>query len=244
MYNRDGSVRRAWHDPLGWAGLDKVPPPSQALDRVLAQQSQVRARQDTLEADIEQKMLRLEQLGVEANAMRRQPHLGKLHKNHQRAISDLSEEIGTLRGQLSGEQALLEALEGYASQINAGMRGPLRSHIHRAHQPTSPEELRLGRLAEFWAAISIGLMLIGFVALGFFASDYLIWGLVTIVSLFVFIESGFRGRLTRLVSSLATGLSLVAGLILLYEFFWWVVGLTVLVTGIYILWENLRELWT
>jgi len=244
MYNRDGTVRRAWYDPLGWAGLDKVPPPSQALDTVLAQQAQVKARQAALETSIEQKMMRLQQLGVEANAMRRQPHLGKLHQNHRQAISDLSGEIGQLRGQVSFEQALLEALEGYAAQIRAGKRGPLRSHIRRAHQPTTPEELRLGRLAEFWAAISIGLILIGFVALGFFASDYLIWGLVSIVSLFVFIESGFRGRLTNLVSSLATGLSLVAGLILLYEFFWWIVGLTVLIMGGYILWENLRELWT
>jgi hypothetical protein len=28
MYNRDGSVRRAWADPLGWSGLDKVLPPA------------------------------------------------------------------------------------------------------------------------------------------------------------------------------------------------------------------------
>jgi hypothetical protein len=25
-FNRDGSVRQTWHDPLGWSGLDKVPP--------------------------------------------------------------------------------------------------------------------------------------------------------------------------------------------------------------------------
>ena len=26
MYNRDKSVSRAWYDPVGWAGLDKVAP--------------------------------------------------------------------------------------------------------------------------------------------------------------------------------------------------------------------------
>ena len=28
MYNRDGSVRSSWYDPVGWAGLDKVPTPT------------------------------------------------------------------------------------------------------------------------------------------------------------------------------------------------------------------------
>src|SRR4029077_3206331 len=30
-YTRTGSVRQSWHDPLGFAGLDKVAPPSQAI---------------------------------------------------------------------------------------------------------------------------------------------------------------------------------------------------------------------
>ncbi len=31
MYNRDGSPRGSWYDPLGFAGLDKVPPPTEAM---------------------------------------------------------------------------------------------------------------------------------------------------------------------------------------------------------------------
>ena len=31
MYNRDGSPRGSWYDPLGFAGLDKVPPPPLAM---------------------------------------------------------------------------------------------------------------------------------------------------------------------------------------------------------------------
>ncbi len=30
-YTRTGSVRQSWHDPLGFSGLDKVAPPSQAI---------------------------------------------------------------------------------------------------------------------------------------------------------------------------------------------------------------------
>ena len=31
MYNRDGTVRRAWYDPVGWAGLDDVTPPDREI---------------------------------------------------------------------------------------------------------------------------------------------------------------------------------------------------------------------
>ena len=30
-YNRDGTVRESWSDPLGWAGLDKVLPPREMI---------------------------------------------------------------------------------------------------------------------------------------------------------------------------------------------------------------------
>ncbi len=244
MYNRDGKVRRSWYDPLGWAGMDKVLTPDQALDTVLAQQAEVKARQVELKAEVEEKTTQLKKLGVEAAAMRGQPHLGKLYESHQKQIDALADEIDQLWAQLTSEQALLESLERYANQLRVGKREPRRAHIHRAHHPASSDELRLGRLAEFWAAVSISLMLVAFVGLVLFASDYLLWGLVAMVSLFVFIESGFRGRLTNLTSSVAIGLSLVATLILVYEFFWEVVSLIVLVAGGYILWENLRELWT
>jgi hypothetical protein len=44
------------------------------------------------------------------------------------------------------------------------------------------------------------------------------------------------------VGSFAVGLAVIAGLVLVYEFFWWVIGTIVLVLAIYILYDNLREL--
>ena len=90
----------------------------------------------------------------------------------------------------------------------------------------------------------MGLMLLGFVGLLLFAREHLILGLIAIFALFVFIESGFRGRLTRLVTSVTIGLAVVAGLVILYDFFWPVVVGGVLLMGGYLLWDNLRELWT
>lgn len=50
-----------------------------------------------------------------------------------------------------------------------------------------------------------------------------------------------RGAFTRAVSRFATALAIAATLVLAYEFFWWIVGVTVLTLALYILWDNLRE---
>jgi hypothetical protein len=97
-------------------------------------------------------------------------------------------------------------------------------------------------MVELWAALSMGLLMIGFVALALFYRQHLILGLVVMVSLFVFIESGFRRQLDQLINSIAIGLAVVCALLIIFHFFWWVVVLAVLSAGIYILWENVREL--
>jgi hypothetical protein len=85
-------------------------------------------------------------------------------------------------------------------------------------------------------------MLISFVGIVLFEREHLISMLVFSIALFAFVEAGFRGRLVNLVSSVNIGLAVVAALILLYEFFWQLVVAGVLVVGLYVLWDNLREL--
>lgn len=243
MYNRDGSVRRAWRDPLGWAGLDKVPPPAEALTWVRTRADDVQAECAALAATIEEKTREVTGLGVQVAAMRGSPHLGKRHETYQQQIVACSAEIERLRAMLASHQADLEALELYEERLRAGIPDPARGHIRRAFHPASDAELRLGRVAEIWAAISVGLMLLSFVAVAIFARQYLIFGLAALISSLVFIEAGFRQRLTRVINSVTVGLSIVCALIILFEFFWEAIVLAVLVAAVYMMWDNLRELW-
>ena len=114
--------------------------------------------------------------------------------------------------------------------------------IARAHRPASEGELRTSRVAEAWAAISVSLMIISFVAIALLERQHLISMLVFSIAFFAFVEAGFRGRLVNLVGSANVGLAVVATLVLVYEFFWPIVIATVLVVGFYVLWDNLREL--
>jgi hypothetical protein len=242
MYNRDKSVGRAWYDPVGWAGLDKVPPPTETLEVVLDRRRAIEEGCSTLRVEIDQKSRHLKELGVEVAAMRDRSHLDAPYERGTKRLGELSKELDRLRAQLATDKAVSDSLKNYADHLRAGGRDPARAHITRAHRPASEDELRVSRVAEAWAAASVSVMLISFVGIAMFEREHLISMLVLSIALFAFVEAGFRGRLVNLVSSVNIGLAVVAALILVYEFFWQLVVAAVLILGLYVLWDNLREL--
>ena len=242
MYNRDKSVSRAWYDPVGWAGLDKVAPPTETLEAILEQRADIISRCGALRTEIEDKSRQLKKLGAELAAMRDRSHLDAPYREGTRRVAELSGELDRLRGKLATDEAVSESLAEYADRLRAGERDQARAHISRAHRPASEDELRVSRVAEAWAAISVSLMLMSFVGIAMFEREHLISMLVFSIAFFAFVEAGFRGRLVNLVSSANIGLAVVATLIIIYEFFWQLVVAAVLVIGLYVLWDNLREL--
>lgn len=242
MYNRDGTVRRSWYDPLGWAGLDKVPPPTQRQAFITIRQAQIADRRQELEQQIELKSEELQGLGIELRAVTDLPHLKQVERAQEERLAAVASELDDLRAQLAEDTAVSQALSRYSRRIKRGTRGPLRAHIHRAHKPASDEGKRINAFAEVWAALSIGLFIIGFVTMALFAREFLIFGLASLISLIVFIEASFRQRLNRVITSITIALAIVAALVLLFEFFWELVTVGVLAAGGYIMWENLREL--
>lgn len=244
MYNRDGTVRRKWYDPLGWVGLDKLPPSGEVLGAVRRQEEEVGERQSAVTLAVEEKTREMHRLSVEAAALQGQPQLGKLYQAHNQRIRELSKEVDQLRAQLAADAVLVESLGRYAERLREGAQQPARAHIRRANQPASDSERRSGRLAEIWAATSVGLMLIAFVGVVLFARQYLVHWAIIIVLVFVTIDAYFRGWLTRLVTGITLGLAAATGLVLLYEFYWLAAVLAVFAAGGYLVWDNLRELWT
>jgi len=242
MYNRDKSVARAWYDPVGWAGLDKVPPPTEEIEAILEERDDIVSRCETLRTEIEENSRELKKLGAGLAAMRGRSHLDAPRAQGEGRVAELSAEIDRLRAKLATDEAVSKSLMEYAGRLRNGQRDPARAHIVRAHTPASENELRVSRVAEAWAAVSVSLMIISFVAIALFEREHLISMLVFSIAFFAFVEAGFRGRLVNLVSSANVGLAVVATLVLVYEFFWQLVVATVLVVGFYVLWDNLREL--
>jgi hypothetical protein len=109
-------------------------------------------------------------------------------------------------------------------------------------RPVSEAETRAGRVAQLWASISIALVLVTLILIIAYERQHLLGALVFAIAMFAFIEAGFRRRLTGFMVSLNVALAIVGALVILENFFWAVVVLAVLAMGLYILWENLREL--
>jgi len=242
LYNRDGTLRRAWYDPLGWAGLDKLPPPHLALARLSERVAAIKERRVASLAAITAKSAELTELGVEIAALYEHPHLLPEALAHQEQVEALSVELTRLRQQVESDVEVLDALEQHRAALAIGARGPLRAHIRRAHRPATASERRRNRIAELWAATSIGGLLLGVVLLALFSPRHVVAGLSLLLTGFVFIEAGFRRQMGKLVSSITILLALIAAGVILYEFFWQLIVVAVVLIGIYLTWENLREL--
>ncbi len=241
-YNRDGTVRLAWFDPLGWAGLEKVVPPVDLAVTISERKRGIQAAIDSLRDDINQLQATHYQRGVDLMAIRETPHL----QGEVKALLNLLEEerqaLAQKRRQLTVEQAKLEAMALYAQDGLDGEGTALRAHIRHAHEPQEKTPLRFNRLAEIWAAMSIGVMMIAVVLLVIFTRRFIVVGLGGLLLAMITIESAFRRRLANLIRWITITLAIVGILVLVYQFFWHVLTAAVLITGLYIIISNLREL--
>ncbi|MBI3242171.1 MAG: hypothetical protein HYZ49_07750 [Chloroflexi bacterium] len=241
-YNRDGSVRRSWIDPLGWAGLDKVTPPDDVATAVASGRQKIEARLAAAQTDIADKTTHLRALGLEAEAMIDAPHFKDVYSAHLKKMVELSKEIETLHEQAAVDQTMLEALTTYGERLTRGERLPSRSHIHAAHHPTTEETEQLGRLAEAWAALSIGLLILGFIFILLIAPRFWANGLVSLVAVISFLEALFRREAKELIQRAVVGLSLAALAVLVYEFALPLLVVGIIALGVFIMVDNLREL--
>jgi hypothetical protein len=241
MYNRDGTPRRSWYDPVGWAGLDRTLPRAQALNLAeerLASDDELR---DALAGQLEDRERELRRLTVELAATEGQRHLRQLRAALEARAADLSREATRLRIEAVTAEARRQATEDYVNRLKSGEAAPAGLAPRRPRYQESAER-HAHRLADVWAAVSVGLLLMGIVGLDLFAGPRLVPGLVLLVAAVAFVEAVLYGGLTRLVGNLAVGLALAAAAVLAYTFFWWLIGGAGLLIGGYVVWGNLREL--
>jgi hypothetical protein len=242
MYNRDGSPRASWYDPLGFAGLDKVPPPPAALRLLEKNCVEVTGRQEELGTLIPQQGGELQALGIKLKGMEGNPHLAKQYKALEKKMAILADEVRGLRREHSENAALLQGLTARLERLRKGLRDDPRAHIHHLATPARTTQFRFDRAAETWAAISLSLLLFGIVALMLFAPAFLGAGLTVITILFVVIESVLRGAFVQTVALITTLLALVAGAILFFHFWYWIIIGMLLAVATFLMLQRLHEL--
>jgi len=241
MYNRDGTPRGSWYNPLGYAGLDKVPTPPDEIERLEREQAEIAQRQQELETQIAARMNELHDLGALRSAMEGSPNLQRDSQQLDERIGTLSVAVGDLRRERSQNEALLSTIAHRLEKRRSGQYDPPHAHIQVMQEPAAPEQIRFARLTELWSAVSIGLLLVVFVLLAILVPHRLLIGLAALVAAFVLIESIFRGRFSDTVRAITLILAIIALLVLVYTFFWQIIIGALLVGGVYLIWDNIRE---
>ncbi len=241
MYDRDGSPRPSWIDPLGFAGLDQVPPPPQEVEVLEAEIAQLEARQTELETLIQGETSLLRELGVRLQSMAGSPHLAAEAERLEAELTDEAAKLTTLRKERSENDAVLEGLRRRIDRRRAGEGDDPRAHIRHSAEPVPAKMMRFSRATEIWAAVSISALLIGLAVL-MLASPSNVWAeLVVLLVAFVIGESVLRGTFTRTVNRVAVILALVAVVVLLATY--WKLTLVALLLGlaVFLLYQRIRE---
>ena len=241
-YNRDGSIRQAWYDPLGWAGMEKVVPPNIQNEMISERKADIQSEIVDLDAEIHQIQIVHFQRGIDYAAIRDVPHLQKKAAEIANILEKEREALSVKRFELNNRREVLESVAAYDEEIDAKIQQRIRSHIKQAHQPYVKTTLRLNWIAEVWAAVSIGFMMIAVVLLAIFAPQFLLTGMGGMVLLMITIEAGFHRRLSGLVRWISILLALVGFVILMIEFFTIIFLAILMVIGFYMIIGNLREL--
>jgi hypothetical protein len=242
MYNKDGTPRGSWYDPLGFAGLDKVPPPPDALGLLEKNCEEVVARQQQLGALIPDKAGELQVLGIKLKSMEGNPHLAKQYLMLDRKIAALAEDLRGSRRELSENSAMLEGLTERLDSLRSGKQDGPRVHIRNLTMPVRAAHMRYDRAAEDWAAISLSLLLFVIVGLVLFASPFLGAGLMIIALLFIVTESVLRGAFIQTVGQVTALLAIIASVILILHFWFWLLIAALLAMAIFLLLQRWREL--
>ena len=242
MYNRDGSVRAAWFDPLGFADLDKVPPPPDELPRLEAEQSDLIARRSELEKQIPERVEELQQLGVQLLSMQGSPHLGRQHTQVAANVEQAAAEVKALRRELAENDAVSEGVARQLDAFRQGRRIDPRGHIRKAAEPILMPKMRFGRAAELWAALSLSALFVGLVALIVVEPEDLLAWVIVLVLAIVIGESFLRGTFVRTVNKVAVILALLASVILVVHFWKWVLLGVLVGFAAFLVLERVREL--
>lgn len=242
MYNRDGSPRGAWYDPLGFAGLDKVPPPPDAL-RLLAENcDEVSARQLELTHLIPQKAAVLQALGVKLKGMEGNPHLAKQYRALEKKMDALGDEVKNLRREQAENAALLQGLGEQRKRLSLGQKDNPLAHTTHIAMPVKMAQLRFDRVGEAWAALSLSLLLFGIVALIFLDPQHLLAELAIITLVFVTLEAFLRGAFIQTLGQITALLAMICGLILVIHFGFWIIIGGLLAIALFLMLQRLREM--
>jgi len=241
-YNRNGSVRQTWHDPLGWAGLAKVAPPHRAPavleERIAALDAEVTA----LDAEIATAGTELAAHELEVRALADEVALAGLRARRLEALREAEAAQAARRRRAVDLAETTRAARTELARIRAGEWGDPRAHLHHEHHPIPAEDSRYGILVEVWSAVSVSLLLLATIALVYLGILSVWVAVLVVIAAYALVEAAFRRRLTMLLLRLTLLLAVIGTIVLAVTFATEALVIALIALAVIILLDNVREL--
>lgn len=240
-YNRNGTVRQSWYDPVGWAGLDKVFPPYELQGEIEERLASLGTEIAELQNEVgrERESLRLQALDVEALKVTEYFTTLRSHKEEQ--LKEAQIKLQSMQARRNELMETQQALEAYLRRVTRGDLGPASAHLRHVHHPEPPLPPS-HRVVEIWGALSGAVILLGIVALLIFRpTNWPVWllGLGVVMG---GVEALTSRNLINYLVNIVIILALIAAGILIYEFWLWMLILGLVGIVLFIIYGNLLEL--
>ena len=241
-YTRTGTVRQSWHDPLGFAGLEKVAPPSQAIPALETRIGEMEAERTAIRAEAATLETTLPLLDAEVTAV---ASTAGVQSYHEARVDELHLAEAKLAGLRSQEVMLAAAIEGANVRLEALRAGHLddpRAHLRHASEPEPPVETKRRALAETWAAVSVGLLIAALALIVWFRILPPVAAIVVLLGSYLVIESFFRKDVRILFLRIAMALAIISAGILAVAYLREVLLAGLLAMGLLLIVDNVREM--
>jgi hypothetical protein len=243
-YERDGSVRASWANPLGWSGLLKVPPQQDDLAGPLADRIGSLDRElGELDATIDAERAALRGLRAQARSLSTHDYSRVLASRRE---VELAEREAALNQTIAERTSLAEERRAHVATLSRPIPPePPRAHIKRPHEPYLEQQERRTRFLKLWAAISTPLLLASIIVV--LVGSFVAWivDIAILVSVFIGVEAIARRNFLSFLAStalLVATLALGVGLVVLFLNYWRI-GISVVVgaAALALIFGNLRD---
>jgi hypothetical protein len=240
-YTRTGAVRQSWHDPLGFAGLGKVSPPTQAVPDLEARIGELTKAHAAALAEADELTITLRRLDAEVAAVRddaglagyRAARLAELH------ASELK--LSGLRTQATELSAAIAAGHHRLERLEAGQLDDPRGHLRHAAEPQPPAEARRRAYGEAWAALSVGLLIVALAVIVWFRILPPVTAIVVLLGSYIAIESFFDRNVGELLLRITVVLAIISTIILIGQYLREILLAGLFGLGLLLIVDNLGE---
>ncbi|BDZ42546.1 hypothetical protein GCM10025865_18450 [Paraoerskovia sediminicola] len=242
-YERDGTIRESWADPIGWAGLAKVAPnPSVEAALVRDRTAELELRLATLAEEIDEGRRGLERAA--AGLAPASPAVRAL-ADEERRVLDLQMERARRRDELSVLEASAGkpgAESGTDPGAESGADPGPHAHLRHRQTPLPPVSARRSRVLAGWAVVSTPVILYaaGLVILPTVGVSATLMAMFWLV--FLLLVEGFaRGRFLATLGRVVVAAAVVVGLYFLVSDWRVILGWGFVAAAVLLLVVNVRD---